>query len=80
MWCWTYKCALYFVFILQIWDLRTGSVLHDFIKHDGPVLSVEYHPHEFLLASSSTDKTVHFWDLDKFTSISATEKQAHASR
>ncbi|XP_018910096.2 katanin p80 WD40 repeat-containing subunit B1 isoform X2 [Bemisia tabaci] len=65
---------------VKIWDLRTGSVLHDFIKHDGPVLSVEYHPHEFLLASSSTDKTVHFWDLDKFTSISATEKQAHASR
>jgi len=37
----------------------------------GPIYDVEFHPHEFLLAGGSHDRTVHFWDLEKFALIGA---------
>ena len=42
----------------------------EFTDHEGPVLDVEFHPHEFLLASSSQDRTVNFWDLETFGKVS----------
>jgi WD40 repeat protein len=38
----------------------------------GPVYDVEFHPHEFLLAGGSHDRSVHFWDLEKFAPIGGT--------
>lgn len=55
---------------LQVWDIRVGKVLTEF-SHHGPVTDVEFHPHEFLLASGSMDRTVKFWELETFSLISS---------
>ena len=46
----------------------------EFGSHGGPVHDVEFHPHEFLLASASHDRTVNFWDLESFQLVSTAEK------
>lgn len=46
----------------------------EFSNHGGPVYDVEFHPHEFLLASGSQDKTINFWDLETFNMVSTAEK------
>lgn len=61
-----------------MWDLRAGRQLREFSEHRGPATTVEFHPHEFLLASGSADKTVHFWDLESFQLVSSTD-QSHSS-
>lgn len=38
-------------FIVQIWDLTAGKLLHDFKFHEGHIRSIEFHPLEFLLAT-----------------------------
>ena len=38
----------------------------EFDDHSGPVNDVEFHPHEFLLATSSEDRSVCLWDLETF--------------
>ena len=60
--------------LFQIWDLRAGKMMTEFHDHGGPVYDVEFHPHEFLLASASADRTVNFWDLESFNLISKSEK------
>ena len=37
--------------ILQLWDLTAGKLLHDFKYHEGQVNCIDFHPHEFLLAT-----------------------------
>ena len=49
-------------------------MMSEFSEHGGPVHDVEFHPHEFLLASASQDRTVTFWDLESFTKVSSSEK------
>lgn len=44
--------------------------------HASPVTDVVFHPNEFLLASSSTDGTVRFWDLESFLQVSTTNYQS----
>ncbi len=56
---------------MQVWDIRVGKVLTEFSDHRGPVTDVEFHPHEFLLASGSLDRTVKFWELETFSLISS---------
>ena len=46
----------------------------EFHDHGGPVNDVEFHPHEFLLASASADRTVNFWDLENFNLVSKSER------
>ena len=48
--------------------------MSEFSDHGGPVHDVEFHPHEFLLASASQDRTVSFWDLESFSKLSSSEK------
>lgn len=64
------KIQLTFCFF-QVWDIRVGKVLTEFGDHRGPVTAVEFHPHEFLLASGSLDRTVKFWELETFSQISS---------
>ena len=59
---------------VKIWDLRAGKMMTEFHDHKGPVTVVEFHPHEFLLASASVDRTVNFWDLETFKLVSKSEK------
>lgn len=35
----------------QLWDLTAGKLLHDFKCHDGQIQCIDFHPHEFLLAT-----------------------------
>ena len=48
----------------------------EFSDHNGPVHDVEFHPHEFLLASASHDRTVKFWDLENFQLVSTSERDS----
>ena len=57
---------------MRLWDLRAGKLLTELgSAGGGPIYDVEFHPHEFLLAGGSQDRTVHFWDLEKFAPIGA---------
>ena len=51
-------------------------MMTEFLDHGGPVYDVEFHPHEFLLASASADRTVNFWDLESFNLVSKSEKDS----
>uniref|UniRef100_A0A6N2LEJ7 Katanin p80 WD40 repeat-containing subunit B1 homolog n=1 Tax=Salix viminalis TaxID=40686 RepID=A0A6N2LEJ7_SALVM len=46
-----------------------GKLLHDFKCHEGQIQCIDFHPHEFLLATGSADRTVKFWDLETFELI-----------
>ena len=61
---------------VKIWDLRAGKMMCEFNEHTGPIYDVEFHPHEFLLASASADRTVNFWDLENFNLVSKSEKDS----
>jgi WD40 repeat protein len=39
------------VFTWQLWDLTAGKLMHDFKYHEGQVQCLDFHPHEFLLAT-----------------------------
>lgn len=68
------------IILFQLWDLRMGRMLKEFPDHTAAVNSVEFHPHEFLLASASQDNTINFWDLEHFKLVSATGKEIPSSR
>lgn len=53
---------------LQIWDITGGRQIHEF-KHDNAITGIEFHPHEFIIGSCSTDKTARLWDLERFEPI-----------
>lgn len=44
--------------------MSSGRLVHEFAPHDNKVTSLQFHPHEFILATSSADKTVRVWDLE----------------
>lgn len=52
-----------------MWDLTAGKLLKTFRCGDGTISGIEYHPTELLMAASSTDGTVTFWDLDAFETL-----------
>lgn len=37
--------------LLKVWDLTAGKLLHEFKSHEGQIQSLDFHPHEFLLAT-----------------------------
>jgi len=41
------------LFSLQLWDLTAGKLMHDFKYHEGQVQCLDFHPHEFLLATGN---------------------------
>jgi katanin p80 WD40 repeat-containing subunit B1 len=67
------KRFLFVLIISQLWDLTAGKLIHDFDAHKGPISSVEFHPHEFLLATGSADRTVKFWDLETFSLVCSSD-------
>ena len=46
-----------------MWDLTAGKLLHAF-QHEDAITGLEFHPSEFVLATSSADRTVKWWDLE----------------
>ena len=55
-------------------------MIADFKNHTGAVMSVQFHPKEFLLASGSSDRTAKFWDLENFRLVSETAPEATGIR
>jgi katanin p80 WD40 repeat-containing subunit B1 len=51
-------------------------MLAELKEHNSAVTDVAFHPNEFLLASSSADGTIKFWDLESFTKVSSTVNDA----
>lgn len=46
-------------------------MIHTFYKlHNGVVISIQFHPLVFLLASSGTDNKINILDLERFSVIS----------
>jgi len=50
---------------LRYWDLYENKFIRFFKGHVGSVTSLDVHPYEDLILSSSTDKTSLLWDLRK---------------
>ena len=48
-------------------------MLTELVQHTGPVVDVEFHPHEFLVASGGFDRVVNFWDLENFQLVTSTD-------
>jgi len=46
---------------IVIWDLVDAKIVHKLKGHTMPVCSVDYHPRETLLLSSSFDGTIRCW-------------------
>lgn len=55
-------------------------MLAELKEHNNSITDVCFHPNEFLLASSSTDGTIKFWDLETFQQVSSTYNDAGAIR
>lgn len=72
--------VILFLVLLKLWDIRAGRLLKEFTDHEGPATAVEFHPNEFLLASSSSDSSVNFWDLENFQLVSTTDRDCGAIR
>jgi WD40 repeat protein len=43
--------SLQYVLPWQLWDLTAGKLLHEFKCHEGQIQCIDFHPHEFLLAT-----------------------------
>ena len=48
--------------------------MHEF-KHSGGVRGLEYHPNDFLLASTGGDRCIRFWDVDRMCLIEQTARE-----
>ncbi|KAI8377284.1 WD40-repeat-containing domain protein [Blakeslea trispora] len=50
---------------IQKWDMRNAKALYDrkVSAHNGPCLTVDWHPSGRLVASGGRDKTIKVWDL-----------------
>ncbi|KAM7274571.1 hypothetical protein ACFE04_016437 [Oxalis oulophora] len=74
------KSMFTMLFFLRLWDLTAGKLLHEFKSHDGQIQCIDFHPHEFLLATGSADRTVKFWDLETFELIGSTGPETSGVR
>lgn len=63
-----------------MWDLSAGKMLADFKTHSKGVTTVQFHPRELLMASGSMDRTVKFYDLERFQLICETPPESNGVR
>ena len=62
---------------LNIWDGRTGNVLHSIKAHHGYVLSCDFSDNDHLVATASVDRKAKIWSVSsgkKLHSVKHTEK------
>jgi katanin p80 WD40 repeat-containing subunit B1 len=55
-------------------------MMHDFKYHDGPINDLAFHPHEFVLATGSQDRTAKLWDLETYELIGSAGPEATGVR
>ena len=72
----TFGCFHPCFFINSFLLLRAGKLLTELSVGTGPVTDVEFHPHEFLVAAGCKDRTVSYWDLEKFACIGSSERES----
>ena len=53
-------------FNFQVWDVRSGEVLHRFTGHKSSIKALALSPEGDLFASGSEDGAVKIWDLGGF--------------
>jgi katanin p80 WD40 repeat-containing subunit B1 len=64
----------------QLWDLSSGRTKKDGWSHDNSITGIEFHPCEFLLATSSSDRTVRVWDLEAWEQVETLGPEARGVR
>ena len=60
-----------------MWDLTAGKRFQTIRNHNASITGVDYHPQELMLALSSKDGVVSFWDLEQFKQISSTNRGSY---
>lgn len=66
-------------FQIFVWNLQTGKILDILSGHKGPVVEVQFHPAQGMLASASWDGTVKIWDLFAEKATQGGESLEHTS-
>ena len=54
----------------------TWKQIYTFSLHDAPVTTAKFNPTEYILATGSIDRTVKYWDLEKWGLVSQTKPEA----
>lgn len=65
--------------MIKIFDIIGGKQLCDFQHHSAPVVSLDFHPNEFLMACGSADGGISFWDLETFEMVSSAALEPNSS-
>ena len=66
--------------VVKVWDLTSGKLLNELsVAQRAPVVSMDFHPHEFLLAVGSEQATT-FWDMENFQPIAGTPRESATVR
>jgi len=55
-------CSVSYDFSAQVWDVSSGTPLHNFSGHNGRVMCCSWHPTLSLVMSGAEDGTLHLWD------------------
>lgn len=54
---------------LKVFDLKDGTLLHDFKKHKGTIYSIDYSTNSIHLATSGADKQIMIWDWREYKGL-----------
>lgn len=63
---------------IKAWDVRTGTMVGEFIGHDNWINDLQFHASGKYLLSCSDDKTIRVWDLSNGRN-SRTVQSAHSN-
>lgn len=74
------RCAALPPCLIQVWDIASARVLRDDWRHEQRVTGIEFHPYEFIMATSSADRTVRVWDLELWEPVEALGPEATGVR
>ncbi len=71
-----FSCILGYNCFTQLWDIGTGKMMYTFNLHDAPITCLKFNPYDLTLATGSADKTVKYWDLERFGLVFLNAQQA----